>query len=197
LEELCKVFNVDGKSNPYKLEYANIELFSSKNLELLNEFKKYSIQDSECLLKALINAQNIYYNDYNIDITSVLSTSTLSLKIFRTGFLKHEIPILNNKHDSFIRNSYFGGATDYYKAYGENVYHYDINSLYPFAMMKPMPFNIIREHNNINKMLTKDFNLFGFFEVECYSPTYSDKAKILKPFLPYKQANKTIFPCGN
>jgi hypothetical protein len=158
---------------------------------LLNEFKIYSIQDAVSLLEALINAQNIYYNDFYIDITSVLSTSTLSLKIFRSGFLKHEIPILNNKHDSFIRKSYFGGATDYYKAYGTNVYHYDINSLYPFAMMKPMPHEIIREHKNINQILTKDFNLFGFFEVECYSP------EILKPLFPYKQSNKTIYPYGN
>jgi hypothetical protein len=57
--------------------------------------------------------------------------------------------------------------------------------------MKPMPHEIIKEHNNINKILTKDFDLFGFFEVECLSP------KSIKPLLPFKQLNKTIFPYGN
>ena len=37
--------------------------------------------------------------------------------------------------DRFIRGSYYGGAVDYYKAYGENLHYYDVNSLYPYAML--------------------------------------------------------------
>lgn len=37
------------------------------------------------------------------------------MKIFRSKFLKVNIPILNRVDNSFIRQVYFGGATDYYK----------------------------------------------------------------------------------
>jgi DNA polymerase type B, organellar and viral len=73
----------------------------------------------------------MYHEEFGIDITTILSTSTLSLKIFRKKFLDVEIPILSGWIDKFIRSGYFGGATDYYKAIGYNLKYYDVNSLYP------------------------------------------------------------------
>jgi hypothetical protein len=35
-------------------------------------------------------------------------------------------------HD--IKNGYTGGSTDLFIPYGENIYQYDINSLYPYSM---------------------------------------------------------------
>lgn len=58
--------------------------------------------------------------------------------------MKVEIPILNNALDSFIRRSYFGGATDYYKKYVTNAKYYDVNSLYPYAMLNDMPGKMIK-----------------------------------------------------
>lgn len=78
--------------------------------------------------------------DYGVDLTTNLSTSTLSIKIFRTKNLKVNIPILKRVDDSFIRQVYFWGASDYYQMKAENIYYYDVNSLYQFAMLKPMPF---------------------------------------------------------
>jgi len=44
------------------------------------------------------------------------------------------------KEDAFIRRGYFGGHTDVYKPKGENLYYYDVNSLYPYVMkIYPMP----------------------------------------------------------
>jgi hypothetical protein len=62
------------------------------------------------------------------DITSIYSTSTLFLKINRTNFQDINIPTLKSSTDHFIRKGYFGGATDYYKAYIKNGKYYDINS---------------------------------------------------------------------
>ena len=132
LKELCEIFNSDNKKlHPYKPEYNNINLFN--NPSLLEEFKIYSAQDSISLLEALKIAQDLYNHLYQVDITSIWSTSTLSLKIFRQKFLNKEkfIPILNKSVDSFIRKGYYGGATDYYRLKGENLYYYDVNSLYP------------------------------------------------------------------
>ena len=188
LNDLCKTFNVSGKTNEYKEIYNSMTLFG--NDKLLNEFINYSLQDSISLLEALLSAQHIYMKDFNIDICSIVSTSSLSLKIFRTKFLNVDIPILKGSEDFFVRKSYFGGATDYYKAHGENLKHLDINSLYPFAMCKPIPHQIIKKHNNLNIELTLDTQLFGFFEAYCETP------ETLKPMLPYKEYQNTIYPVG-
>ena len=43
--------------------------------------------------------------------------------------MKINIPILNRVEDRFLRQGYYGGATDYYRMYGENLKYYDVNSL--------------------------------------------------------------------
>jgi hypothetical protein len=50
-------------------------------------------------LNALIKAQDKYIEEYNIDITSCVSTSSLSLLIFRQKFLKQDLPILKGRDD--------------------------------------------------------------------------------------------------
>jgi hypothetical protein len=134
----------------------------------------------------------MYLIDYQVDICSILSTSTLSMKIFRSNFLNVDIPILKRLDDTFIRKAYFGGATDYYQLKAENLHYYDVNSLYPFAMMKPMPFKLIRKiifQDNIGFNLN---NIFGYLKVEVTCPK-----NIKIPVLPCKFNGKTIFPTGN
>ena len=144
LEDLAKNFSVQGKISKYNEEYNSLTLFDNESL--LNEFKTYSLQDSVALLNALNKAQNIYINEYDVDIATIVRTSSLSLKIFRKNYQNIDIPILKGSIDSNIRKSYFGGATDYYKRYGEKVYYYDVNSLYPFAMLNDMPGRLLKEH---------------------------------------------------
>jgi hypothetical protein len=187
LNELCKVFNVEGKLSTYKLDYNNLDLFNKP--ALLNEFIKYSKQDSIALYKALLQAQEIYILNHGVDITSIVSTSTLSLKIYRMNFQdkKTNIPVLNGSIDSFIRKSYFGGATDYYKSFSSLLHYYDINSLYPYAMSNPMPHNIVKYYNSMSNINLKDF--FGFILCEI-------SVNIERPILPFKLNGKTIYPNG-
>ena len=188
LNELCDVMGVQGKTSDYNQAFNDITLFDNK--DLYKKFLEYSKQDSIALYNAMSNAQKIYLEKYFIDICDVLSASSLSLKIFRTHFQDTNIPILKNSVDHFIRKSYFGGATDYYKAYGKDLHYYDVNSLYPDAMVKPMPLNLIKTHKNMSDM--KDFNtFFGFIRCKVTTPK-----NILKPILPFKHVGKTIFPLG-
>jgi DNA polymerase type B, organellar and viral len=191
LKDLCSILSLRGKSSNYKPEFHNLSLFNKENENLLNEFKEYSLQDSNCLYDCINKLQEMYIQDYDVDITSILSTSTLSMKIFRSKFWKVSIPILKRVDDSFIRDAYFGGATDYYQMKAENIYYYDVNSLYPFAMLKPMPFELIRKF----KISENNFNLntfFGFIKVYVIS---SKDIKI--PLLPCKYNGKTIFPTAS
>lgn len=51
-----------------------------------------------------------------------------------------------SSEDRFVRKSYFGGASDIYKARGVRLRYYDVNSLYPYAMKNPMPLELIKKH---------------------------------------------------
>ena len=188
LNDLCNNFGVQGKISEYNKDFNSLNLFY--NDELFKLFKEYSIQDSICLYNALFTAQEHYILHYQVDITSIYSTSTLSLKIFRQHHLKEPIPILKKSQDAFIRDSYYGGATDYYIKYAEKLYYSDVNSLYPYAMKNPMPVNIKEKHYFFKNNFKLD-NFFGFLEVEVTAPK-----NLVIPLLPLKYQGKTIFPTG-
>jgi hypothetical protein len=188
LNELCKVFNVEGKLFNYEPQFQNPQIFNQ--VDILSKFIDYGIRDSYSLFKALKNAQDLYYKKYRVDITTVFSTSTLSLKILRTCFLKNPIPILNPTIDQFIRHSYYGGGTDVYKCYAENVKYYDVNSLYPHAMLKPMPNEFINYYDNMDNVNLDNF--FGFIKAQIECPR-----DMMRPVLPLKYQGKTIYPVGN
>jgi len=188
LDKLCKLFGVEGKLSNYDIRFNDISLFNSA--KLWGNFKKYALQDAISLYQALITAQAIYFNNYNIDITSIFSSPTLSLKIFRSKFLNYPIPILFKGVDEFVRGGYYGGGTDYYKAYGTNIKYYDVNSLYPNAMLNPMPLKLLKYHKNMFGVKLENF--FGYIEVDVICPS-----DMLKPMLPFKYEGRTIYPTGN
>jgi len=156
---------------------------------LLNKFKRYSLADSVSLLKALLVAQDQYFEEFSVDIINIYSTASLAMKVFRQRFFPShisQIPILKGSVDAFVRQAYLGGATDVYKRYAENVHYYDVNSLYPYAQCKPMPLKCTRWIKQLNSL----DNFFGFVEVEVIAPS------IPKPMLPARRAGRTIFPVG-
>lgn len=188
LDDFCKIYNVDGKLSKFNKDWHDVSILYNQNS--LIEAIKYGIQDSKCLLQAYIEARNSIYRDYSVDTLSIVSTPSLAIKIWQTNFLDFPIPILSNNLDRFIRPSYYGGATDYYKAYDENVKYYDVNSLYPSVMAKyEYPYEFIKLHKDINP--NEIDNLFGFVDVVIEIPKDT-----LKPFLPYKYEERTIFPTG-
>ena len=187
LDNLCNLFGNEGKLVPYNPKFNDVSLF--KNPRLWGLFKKYALQDAVALYKALFNAQLIYFSNFKVDITTIVSSPTLSLKIFRSKFLSLSIPILTRDVDEFVRFGYYGGGTDYYKAYESNLKYYDVNSLYLLAMKNPMPFNLLKFHSNMDNINLNNF--FGFIEVEVTCPI-----DMLKPVLPFKFEGKTIYPVG-
>jgi len=188
LNNLCQLFWVEGKLIPYNPKFNDISLFNSPRIWGL--FKKYALQDAVALYESLFVAQNLYFTKFGVDIESIYSMATLALKIFRTKFLDKDIFILPQHTDLFIRQGYFGGGTDVYKAYGELLHYYDVNSLYPFAMLNDMPHDLINP-NLINLSNRTLESFFGFAEVVVICPTNN-----LRPVLPFHLNGKTIYPVG-
>lgn len=189
LQSLCSVFDVKGKITPYNPNWNKESVFENK--EEMKKLISYVGQDSVALQKALKVAQKTYIDKYGVDITDVYSHPMLAMKIFRLNFQMEPIPILTGFNEYFVRKGYFGGAVDIYKAYAKNCHYYDIVSLYPYAMCKPMPLNL-QETLTGKDLENFDLeNFFGFIELELECPK-----SVNRPVLPLKWKNRTIYPKG-
>jgi hypothetical protein len=191
LQELCEVFKVKGKFSKYNSEFNKLYILKPGN-PLHKQFLNYAIQDSIALLQAMSKAQKLYFEKHKVDICSIVSTASLSLKIFRTKYLNLNIPVLNNTLDNFIRFSYYGGATDYYKKYGKDLYYYDVNSLYPFVMLKDMPYKPLKWYEDMSEIKLEDFFGFALARIEC-----GNNVKL--PVIPFKSRSldqRILYPRG-
>ncbi|XP_050217594.1 DNA polymerase-like [Mercurialis annua] len=167
------------------------EKLSSSNLLLnsvdLINYLRYAIL---ILGGVMLKAQEINWSKYCIDIEDVMTLSSLSLKIIRNNFFDDNtfhINIPNRNQDIFIRRSYYGGHVDVYKPYGENLYYYDVNSLYPFIIKSyPIPCAIPVWKKNL-KSVGLD-SLVGFIDACVVCPT-----NISRPFFPYKDQSELKF----
>ena len=108
--------------------------------DLKKETVNYLISD----IKSLHEVIKIFFNEIisNEKINPLLSPtiSSIGFKIFKTNYLgKNNLPIVTSIAHKNMRKAYFGGIVDVFKCHGFNLKMYDINSLYPFSMLKPMP----------------------------------------------------------
>lgn len=121
----------------------HIEVLLSNLQERGEELLSYMRQDIRLLGGVMLKAQEIYWLNYQIDIEELMTLSSLATRIFRMKDYDEKrfpVHIPNRNEDTFIRRGYYGGHTDAYIPSGENLYYYDVNSLYPFIMKTyPMP----------------------------------------------------------
>ena len=170
-----------------KDEYKNL---MKSNWNLKDECLSYLDKDLISLLE-LMNLFNKYiYQKFGLQVTDNLTISRLSINIFKKNFLKDSsIPIVKGKLYDDIKKSYYGGVTEVYKPYGENLFYYDVNSLYPFVALNPMCGNKYSYIDNFNNTLNlKD--LFGFFY--CEIETDSNYLGLL----PVRRPEGLVMPLG-
>nr|YP_010352581.1 hypothetical protein MFQ53_mgp44 [Bidens parviflora]UIR98934.1 hypothetical protein [Bidens parviflora] len=186
-KSLCPSLGSKGSLDYHDVRVDNLV---SKKDQLI----EYMKQDILLLGGIMQKAQEIYFDIYKLDIVSKITLSSLALSIYRLRYYDEEdwpIYIPNQNQDRFIRKAYYGGHTDSYKPYGENLYYYDVNSLYPFIMKEyQMPGGEPVWYGNLKD---KDLDsLYGFIEAYVVCPK-----TINKPFLPYREKNETlVFPTG-
>lgn len=184
---LCPQLGPKGDIPHDDVQVSNLQILSKQLVE-------YMKQDIRLLGGIMLKAQDIYWTQYKVDIESIMTLSSLALTIFRMNYYDPNswpIHIPSNNEDTFIRRGFYGGHADAYKPYGENLYYYDVNSLYPYIMKTfHMPGGVPVWHGNLeNQDLS---NMYGFIEAYVVCPR-----TITRPFLPYKDKNNTLlFPTG-
>lgn len=186
LDDLCKSFNVEvfkgkfphsfvkpstlnyiGNTPDYKY-WTDISLYDYNKLVksdwcLKDECIKYLERDL-ISLTSIMHKFSVYVNrKYTLQVTDSLTISRLALNIFLKEYLNEsKLPIIRKNMFVDIKQAYYGGVTEVYKPYGENLYHYDVNSLYPFSSLNPIPGINCSYIENMNSHINLH-NIFGFF----------------------------------
>jgi len=173
-------FNTDNhlfyKGHTSSIHYYN-NLSIDKYREIYKEdwdFKAKSIRylkdDLNCLYKILTSANKQVHNNYKINIINATTISSLAMKIYLSRYYNKNISQINKPSIyKDLKQAYYGGITEVYRSYGENLFYYDVNSLYPFASLNDMPsllstkVTYYKEDANIN-------DLFGFFYYKIEAP---------------------------
>jgi hypothetical protein len=146
----------------------------SDDWDLKEQTLLYLKDDLICLHQIIDIYSKHVFKEYDTQITESLTKSSLSLKIFLKKFYNDNIPLINDTFlYSDIAMAYFGGITEVYKPYGENLFYYDVNSLYPFAALNPLPaYSSVEFLDNVEREEYKLEDLFGFFYVEIESSDF-------------------------
>jgi hypothetical protein len=215
LSNLCKTFNTDvvksyfpydfvNKNNlfyegkkPEKKYYNNIDNKSykeiSENWNLQSETLKYLKNDLISLYKVIDKFKYNIFLNYHTHITKSLTISGLAMNIFLNKYYNNNIPLITKKSIyKDIKSSYYGGITEVYKPYGKNLYYYDVNSLYPYSALNPMPGLNCTYIDIINKNISECIDdMFGFYYCKIKtSPKYIG-------LLPTRGSEGIIMPLGN
>jgi len=177
--------------------------FEGKRWSLKDETLKYVDIDCIALHQILIKFGNIIYDRWGIDIKHTPTLPALCFKIYRSRYMpKDTIPIITGIPYRDIKQSYTGGSTDMYIPYGENIWCYDVNSLYPTAMKQyKYPTGKFISFNNTNNLKFDELEnllqrkLFGFLEVEVNCPD-NLKHPILQIRREVKNNLRTFSPSG-
>jgi hypothetical protein len=171
--------------------------YADKDWNFLTVSKIYILDDCEALYQVLLKFFQTLTDKFPIDPLKVYSAPSAAFRIWRTtqlpklNELNLEVYDLSNNYDASLRPGYLGGIVDVYRPHLEGIgYYYDVNSLYPTAMMKPMPIGSPKEMNiTPNEFINSDF--FGYVKAEVQSPENEYIG-----LLPIKLNGRLICPGG-
>lgn len=192
LDKLCKNFDTITKKSifPYKFAKRNTLFYKgiipsynyfnditiaqytsmyNDNWSFKDETIKYLNNDLNSLYEVITKVNKQVFNDYNVNIMDKVTISSLALDIFIKRYYKDNIPLVN-KTSMYkdIKEGYYGGKTEVYIPTGNNLYYYDVNSLYPYVALNDMPGLKCYELHFFEGQTIQ--HLFGFFYCDVESP---------------------------
>jgi len=128
-------------------DYADIlEQYKDKEWSFLKVSEQYILGDVKAQYQIIVKYFNTLREPFPINPLKNISAPGIAFTTWRTV----QLPLLNNDllkvydlsrtSDPLFREAYLGGIVDVYQPHlkGQG-YYYDVNSLYPTAMCRPMP----------------------------------------------------------
>jgi hypothetical protein len=186
LKKLAKTFGIGEKG---EFNFKSVDNLNNKGLLFFkDELTLYCKNDCFILYKIIQNFNQLIFDKWNLNINNFPTLPSVAMGLFRSKFLREdEVCIIKGVSFKDIKESYTGGSTDMFIPYGKNIFGYDINSLYPYAMKnKMMPINNMKYFEG--SLLEVPFG-FLFVEVSC-----PDNLHI--PILQIHNKNRTVSPLG-
>ena len=188
LKDLCKAFNVSQT----KKEFDIIEWIEN-NCPITDEVKTYLKYD--CL--SLYELLEKFYREFDVNDVKLTIASTAFNILLKDEAKRKALENYISKEDEIeIRKAYKGGRCEVYIREGENLFKYDVNSMYPHMMR-----SFLYPAGNMHKFTDKE-------EIDIYINKFEwlgvVKANIKIPYqhipyLVYKEPNKKrlIAPVGS
>lgn len=184
-ENLDYVGNVSDKKYFNKISDEEYKILKESVYNLKEETLKYLRGDLEILYNIMHKFYSIMDNEFELNIKTNCSISGIALKLYRTIYYKNvfeksPIPIIEDKDNEIMREGYHGGIVNIFKPILNNTgYYYDVNSFYPFVMLKDLPVGM-PEKSNFEKDIEE---IFGIVKAKVSVPFD------YYPFLAYKNIN--------
>jgi DNA polymerase type B, organellar and viral len=192
LKKLSKAFNVDDKGVFDYKSVDNLNVLQLNDKLLRGNIISYAQLDCKILYLILIKFNSLIFELYSLNVNRFPTLPSLAIGIFRSKYLQDKtVPNITGQAYLDLKESYTGGSTDVIVPHGENLFYYDVNSLYPLSMLSyPVPIgNMKAFEGDITKI---DPFAFGFFEVEIFAPI-----NLHVPVLQIHYKGRTISPVGN
>jgi len=126
----------------------------------------------------------------NFDKKVSVSLPQLAFRVFRADYQRFQFQKLNS---NLIAKSYYGGRTELFRKGKHHVYIYDVNSMYPFQYLKPLPVKLYCNAELERKVKSQSVQLDKQMGYSAHVKLKVNE-DIIAPF-PYR-ANKLIFPNG-
>jgi hypothetical protein len=149
----------------YEIEYKKIPIDFTKKLKKTDKQLLLHLEN-DC--KSLFYILQKFENDEGYLSNTIASHA---MHKFRENFFDGDFWNVSEHYDTYFREKYYkGGRVEVYKGFGKNLYYYDVNSLYPFAMLEKMPCGAPIHTTKFQK------NKIGFYEIELmedYNPLIS------------------------
>jgi len=127
------------------------------------------------------------YFALGLQIKSTLPS--MAMQYWKKNFAPFKLPLLTHETRDKFRGGYYGGRVEVFrfKEIKGPIYHYDVNSLYPYVMKKFLYPDI---SSNEKHTKNPDFEKYGMAYIDIEIP----KTNI--PCLPYRSEKEILFPYG-